>query len=158
MQSTIGARLQSAFQDASRAGGATREAEGAFGEAEAAVQAAVQWLRLGVESVGAAVVGVGVVVAIWGFVHAGPVRGRYNSIRLTLARFLAVALEFQLASDILSTAIAPTWDQIGKLGAIAVIRTTLNYFLSREMEAEQRELAEQRIGLTGAEHGGTSAG
>jgi uncharacterized membrane protein len=39
----------------------------------------------------------------------------------------------QLAADVLSTAIAPSWDQIGKLGAIAVIRTALNYFLRREM-------------------------
>jgi uncharacterized membrane protein len=61
----------------------------------------------------------------------------YNSIRLTLARYLALALEFQLGADILSTAIAPSWDQIGKLGAIAVIRTLLNYFLTREMREER---------------------
>jgi uncharacterized membrane protein len=66
---------------------------------------------------------------------------RYNEIRLTPARFLALALEFQLGADILSTAIAPSWDQIGKLGAIAVIRTALNYFLTREMR-------EERAGLT----------
>jgi hypothetical protein len=54
---------------------------------------------------------------------------------LTLARFLAIALEFQLGADILSTAVAPSWDAIGKLAAIAVIRTALNYFLSREMRS-----------------------
>ena len=46
---------------------------------------------------------------------------------------LRLALEFQLGADILTTAVAPSWDQIGKLGAIAVIRTTLNYFLMREL-------------------------
>jgi uncharacterized membrane protein len=61
----------------------------------------------------------------------------FNKIRLILARYLALALEFQLGADILSTAIAPSWDQIGKLGAIAVIRTALNYFLTREMKEEQ---------------------
>jgi len=61
----------------------------------------------------------------------------YNDIRLTLARHLALALEFQLGADILSTTVAPTWDQIGKLRAIAVIRTGLNYFLMREMELER---------------------
>ncbi len=45
-----------------------------------------------------------------------------------------MALEFQLASDILSTAIAPSWEEIGKLGATAVIRTALNYFLGREIQ------------------------
>ncbi len=52
-------------------------------------------------------------------------------------------MEFQLGADILSTAVAPSWDQIGKLGAIAVIRTTLNYFLTKEMQQEhQRSKAE----------------
>ena len=55
-------------------------------------------------------------------------------MRLTLARFLAIALEFQLGADILSTAVAPTWDAIGKLAAVAIIRTALNYFLSRDMQ------------------------
>jgi uncharacterized membrane protein len=41
---------------------------------------------------------------------------------------LALALEFQLGADILSTAIAPSWDQILKLGAIAVIRTRSTFF------------------------------
>ena len=55
-----------------------------------------------------------------------------------------MALEFQLGADIISTAVAPSWDQIGKLGAIAVIRTALNYFLSREMKEERTaDLEEQ---------------
>ncbi|MEJ7811697.1 MAG: DUF1622 domain-containing protein [Gemmatimonadaceae bacterium] len=102
---------------------------------EAHVVAAVQWLRLIVEMTGAAVIAIGVVIGMIKFVrhalHSRP--DSYNEIRLTLARYLAVALEFQLGADILSTAIAPSWDQIGKLGAIAVIRTVLNYFLTREM-------------------------
>ena len=60
----------------------------------------------------------------------------FSAVRLSFARYLALALEFQLAADILSTAVAPTWERIGKLGAIAVIRTGLNYFLTREMRDE----------------------
>jgi uncharacterized membrane protein len=52
-----------------------------------------------------------------------------------MAQHLALALEFQLGADILATAVSPDWEQIGKLGAIAVIRTGLNYFLTREMDA-----------------------
>ena len=106
------------------------------GVVEASVINAVQWLRLAVELTGALVIGLGVVTAGYQFVRMllRPPRGAdYNPIRLTLARYLALALEFQLGADILSTAIAPSWDQIGKLGAIAVIRTGLNYFLMREM-------------------------
>ena len=63
-----------------------------------------------------------------------------------LARYLALALEFQLGADILSTAVAPTWNEIGQLGAIAIIRTALNYFLSREMKDEQAtQAAERRV-------------
>jgi uncharacterized membrane protein len=43
-----------------------------------------------------------------------------------------------LAADILATAIAPTWDEIGKLAAIAVLRTALNYFLERELKEADR--------------------
>ena len=45
-----------------------------------------------------------------------------------------LALEFALAADIVRTAIAPTWDDIGHLGAIALIRTILNYFLEKDMQ------------------------
>ena len=70
----------------------------------------------------------------------------FNAIRLVLARYLALALEFQLGADILSTAIAPSLEEIGKLGAIAVIRTGLNYFLSLEMKNERStEEASRRV-------------
>ncbi|MBV9775336.1 MAG: DUF1622 domain-containing protein [Gemmatimonadetes bacterium] len=110
-----------------------------FEEVEGGVEVAVQWLRLAVETMGAAVIALGIGVGAVLFVRS-TFRGNgegYTRTRLTLARYLAVALEFQLAADILSTAIAPTWDRIGRLGAIAVIRTGLNYFLAREMEGER---------------------
>src|SRR5215210_4858301 len=109
------------------------------GAVESTIINAVQWLRLIVETTGATIIGLGVLTAAYQFVRAltRPQMESYNQIRLTLARFLAVALEFQLGADILSTAIAPSWDQIGKLGAIAVIRTGLNYFLMREMKEER---------------------
>lgn len=51
------------------------------------------------------------------------------------AVWIILALEFALAADIVRTAIAPTWNDIGMLAAIAVIRTGLNYFLERDLEA-----------------------
>jgi uncharacterized membrane protein len=50
------------------------------------------------------------------------------------ARWIVLALEFALAADIVRTAIAPTWDDIGHLAAIALIRTVLNYFLEKDMQ------------------------
>jgi uncharacterized membrane protein len=55
-------------------------------------------------------------------------------LRLRLGRWLALALEFELGADILRTAIAPTWNEIGQLAAIAAIRTALNYFLQQEID------------------------
>lgn len=62
--------------------------------------------------------------------------GSFTPIRLSRVRYLMLALELQLAADILSNSIAPTWDRIGKLGAIAITRIALNYFLSRELSGE----------------------
>lgn len=98
-----------------------------------------QWLRLAVEATAALVIAVGAIMAIYGFGRALALQRpeSYVDVRLTLARYLALAIEFELAADILSTAIAPSWDQIGKLGAIVVIRTGLNYFLMREMNEDR---------------------
>jgi uncharacterized membrane protein len=103
----------------------------------------VSWLKLLVELTGAVIIAIGIGLAFTGFVRVflASEPENYNKIRLLLARYLALALEFQLGADILSTAISPSWDQIGKLGAIAVIRTALNYFLSMEMR-EERKLSE----------------
>ena len=109
------------------------------GAVESTIINAVQWLRLIVETTGALIIALGVMTAGYQFLRSliPPQLESFNGVRLTLARFLALALEFQLGADILSTAIAPSWDQIGKLGAIAIIRTALNYFLMREMREER---------------------
>jgi uncharacterized membrane protein len=57
-----------------------------------------------------------------------------KQIWVRFAIWLLLALEFELAADVLRSAISPTWDDIGQLGAIAVIRTLLNYFLERDIE------------------------
>ena len=63
---------------------------------------------------------------------------RKNEVRLTLGRWLAVALEFELAADILNTAVTPTWNEIAKLAAIATLRTALNYFLQLDIDQESK--------------------
>ena len=61
-----------------------------------------------------------------------------RALWLRYSRWLVAGLTFQLAADIVHTAIAPTWDDIGRLGAIAVIRTFLSYFLERDVEEVRR--------------------
>ncbi|MBD0277012.1 MAG: DUF1622 domain-containing protein [Flavisolibacter sp.] len=68
-----------------------------------------------------------------------------QNIRIRFGSSLTIALELLLAADILATAIAPTWDDIGKLAAIASLRTALNYFLEMELkENVKRNKTEQR--------------
>ena len=124
-----------------------------------------QWLRIAVEGIGALVVGIGAFLALSLYLRsvlAGK-QTNFNAIRLVLARYLALALEFQLGSDILSTAVKPTdptkvWQPIAQLAAIAVIRTGLNYFLGKEIKEEQKaeeEKASQQV--TEHAEGDTSA-
>lgn len=110
-----------------------------FHETETFVIQAVSWLRLMVESVGALIIAFGIFAALYGFLKAfiGRHSDGFTPVRLTFARYLALGLEFQLAADILSTAVSPSWEQIGKLAAIAIIRTALNFFLMKEMQVER---------------------
>ncbi|CAN5427722.1 DUF1622 domain-containing protein [soil metagenome] len=96
-----------------------------------------------VESIGALVIVVGALAAFARFLFVA-IKTRdpdnFVTVRLDLGRFLALGLEFQLAGDILRTAIAPTFAEIGQLAAVAAIRTALNYFLGREIKEEREEL------------------
>lgn len=105
---------------------------------------AVDYLRLVVEAIGAAIVGFGAIATFIRYVLTlVGVRDYSNTeIRLYLGRYLALGLEFQIGADILSTAVAPTLDAVLLLGAIVLIRTVLNYFLSKELEQERREVAQ----------------
>lgn len=109
-----------------------------FETVEGYVYQGAEWVKLVVELCGVAVIIWGVSVSMW--LYANRIFTRkdrdFIPLRLSLAHYLVLALEFQLAADIIGTAIAPGWDQIGKLAAVAAIRTVLNYFLEKEIDAE----------------------
>jgi uncharacterized membrane protein len=65
--------------------------------------------------------------------------GARKEIWRRFGTWLLLGLEFALAADIIATVVSPTWDDIGELGAIAVIRTFLNYFLERDLEGSEPE-------------------
>jgi len=62
-----------------------------------------------------------------------------RKVWLRYSRWLVAALTLQLAADIIETSVTTSWQTIGRVGAIAVIRTFLNYFLERDVEGQQRE-------------------
>jgi uncharacterized membrane protein len=71
-----------------------------------------------------------------------------NRARLTFGSWLALALEFQLGSDIVATTTSPSRENLIQLGVVAVIRTFLNLFLAREIETELRHEQERRSPIT----------
>lgn len=108
------------------------------------VQEVTVWLAAATDAVAVALIGLAVVEAVvrklalvWRRRGGAPSPGPHDLIedtRLRLARSLALALEFLLAADIMRTAVAPTWHEIGQLAAIAALRTALNFFIQREID------------------------
>ena len=58
-----------------------------------------------------------------------------RAVWLRFAHWLVAGLTFQLAADIVQTTITPSWDDIGRVAAIAAIRTFVTFFLDRDIEA-----------------------
>lgn len=103
---------------------------------------ATQYIAIIAEVAAAAVILVGALQAIWTFARK-LIKGCCEShemmrARIKLGHSLSLALEFLIGADILKTAVAPTWDEIGQLAAIIGVRTVLNFFLHRELEHELR--------------------
>ncbi|MFN6500251.1 MAG: DUF1622 domain-containing protein [Nostoc sp. DedQUE01] len=66
-------------------------------------------------------------------------QNRLLQIRLNFGIWLVLALEFQLGADILSTTLTSTFESLGKLGIVALIRTFLNYFLTQELDKRKEK-------------------
>ena len=60
--------------------------------------------------------------------------GYRKAIWRRFGTWLLLGLEFALAADIIDSVLSPTWEDIGKLAAIAAIRTFLNYFLEKDLD------------------------
>jgi uncharacterized membrane protein len=107
-----------------------------------AVDTLTLWMHILLDAASAVVIALGGVQAFIALPKAMRGERRFTAVRLDFARYLALALEFQLAADVLQTAITPTLDQLGILAAIATIRTALNFFLAREMKDERTLVGE----------------
>jgi len=74
---------------------------------------------------------------LWIVVTPSATHGERKALWRRFGVWLLLGLEFELAADIIGSVISPTWMDIGQLGAIAVIRTFLNYFLEKDLEHAQ---------------------
>jgi uncharacterized membrane protein len=105
---------------------------------EALFKSFARYVALGIEASAALLILAGAVEALIHVLSPAFAKESSPGIRrgawVRFAVWLLLGLEFELAADIIRTAISPTWTDIGKLGAIATIRTVLNYFLEKDIE------------------------
>jgi uncharacterized membrane protein len=117
-----------------------------------------------IDAIALAVVVIGTVEATVGGLRAmlsSPSGHLRREIWLRYARWLVAALTFQLAADIIETSITTSWEAVGRIAAVAVIRTFLNYFLERdlnEVRARERESTRREPGLSEAFQAGSPPG
>lgn len=95
------------------------------------------YISLALEIISALVIAVALIRLVFNSVQSfvKPVNGLTAvEARIVFGSAVAVSLELLLGADVLATAVAPSWDDIGKLAAIAVLRTGLNFFLEKELK------------------------
>jgi uncharacterized membrane protein len=106
---------------------------------ETALSAIAGYAALAVEAAAVLLIGYGAadaLVAVTGHIlHGKSPAGWRKEVFVRFGVWLLLGLQFALAADVLRSLIAPTWNQIGQLGAIAAIRTFLNYFLEKDLDA-----------------------
>ncbi len=113
---------------------------------EPMIKQATLWIAWGVEFLAALVIAGAALQASVSVLRI--LRGRSREatpgerIRIQLGQWLSLGLEFELAADILKTAVSPGWNELGQLAAIVVIRTVLNLFLQRDIAAARRRQEE----------------
>lgn len=101
---------------------------------EAIAKAVTIYISHAVEILAAMIVGVALFKVLYTYIkELNQGVEQKEALRVQFGSSVAVALELMLGADVLSTAVAPSWDDIGKLAAIAVLRTALNYFLEKEL-------------------------
>jgi uncharacterized membrane protein len=102
----------------------------------------IERMATGVELAAAVIIGLAAIEAFLRalpiFLHRGVPQHAKVALRLALGRWLGVGLEFALAADILRTAVAPNWQDIGQLSAIAALRIVLNFTLEKEIERTEK--------------------
>ena len=99
----------------------------------------VELLQFILELVSVACVAVGVIQTARLVLRERDTSPGFSRIRLCFGSWLILALEFQLAADILATTIAPSQEELIRLAVIAIIRTFLNYFLAKELEGQREQ-------------------
>ena len=101
---------------------------------ESVFQLVVQYGVLLMECVGVIILLVTTVKSIWGCLRRDP------HVRLTLAKGIALALEFKLGGEVLRTVVVREWSELAILGAIILLRGALTFLIHWEIKTEEANL------------------
>jgi len=119
---------------------------------EEALHLGAYYIALALEGLALLVIAIGAVEAASGIFRIMLARRASDPERravwLGFARWLVAGLTFQLAADIVHTTVTPGWDEIGRVAAIAAIRTFLTFFLDRDIELEYQRTGENNARRT----------
>lgn len=61
-----------------------------------------------------------------------------------LGFYILLSLEILIVADIIDSIVKPTWEDIGRLAVIVVIRTFISHFLNKELAEGDEQLARER--------------
>ena len=102
---------------------------------EEILTSAIGFLVPVIEACGASIIVLEVIRTMIGYIRnlfrRDPVH--VSTLRMRLGQSMVMGIEFQVAADILKTALAPSWNDILLLAALIGLRTVLNYLLEREL-------------------------
>ena len=116
---------------------------------EQALSGWAEYVALIVESIAVGIVALGAVEAFVRLIQPvfdwPPPAGWRKAIWVDFGMWLLLGLQFALAADVVRSVISPTWDDLGRLAAIAGIRTFLNYFLEKDIEEARSAPGRERV-------------
>lgn len=98
----------------------------------------IEWIAHSLEVAGVLIILGGVILATFWFVREGRSsnwRESYERYRANLGRGILLGLELLVGADIIGTITAPlTFQSVGLLGIVVLIRTLLSFSLETEIE------------------------
>jgi uncharacterized membrane protein len=98
----------------------------------------IKWVAVGIESIAIGIIVLGAIFTtitfIWRVIQEGSLEDCYRRFRSDFGKAVLLGLEFLIASDIVGTvAVGPTFQDLGILALLVVIRTFLSFSLELEI-------------------------
>ena len=88
-------------------------------------------------------VGVGIIIVSCIYCFAKYIKHDEDT-RITLAKGLAMGLEFKLGSEILRTVVVREWKEISIVAGIILLRATLTFLIHLEIKQEEKDALEHK--------------